>query len=81
MRAQTYVVPFTDTNSIYNVEMWDPKTLKFTIMAGASIPRNYHSISLLLPDARIFNGGAGLCGVGCACVFLMLSGSKTQVGP
>ncbi len=35
--------------------------------AGASVPRNYHSISLLLPDARIFNGGSGLCGVGCAC--------------
>jgi len=33
--AQTYVVPFTDTNSVYNVEMWDPKTMKFTIMAGA----------------------------------------------
>ena len=41
-------------------------------VAGASIPRNYHSISLLLPDARIFNGGAGLCGVGCACASLIL---------
>ncbi len=34
--AQTYVVPFSDNNSIYNVEMWDPKTLTFTVMAGAT---------------------------------------------
>jgi len=40
--AQTYLVPFTDTNSIYNVEMWDPKTMKFTIMAGA-LTRNIRS--------------------------------------
>ena len=36
-------------------------------MAGASVPRTYHSVSLLLPDARIFNGGGGLCGIGCPC--------------
>ncbi len=67
---QTYVVPFTDTYAIFVAEMWDPVTQNFTVMAGASVPRNYHSISLLLPDARIFNGGGGLCGTGCACVRL-----------
>ncbi len=36
MPAQPYVVPFTDNNSVYAVEMWDPKTLKFTVMAGAA---------------------------------------------
>ncbi len=64
---QSYAIPFTDTTPVYNAEVWDPATQAFTVLAGASIPRNYHSISLLLPDARIFNGGAGLCGVGCPC--------------
>jgi len=52
---------------VYAAEVWDPATQAFTVLAGASIPRNYHSIALLLPDARIFSGGAGLCGVGCPC--------------
>ena len=30
------------------------------VMAAAAKPRTYHSISLLLPDARVFNGGGGL---------------------
>ena len=68
--AQTYMVTFTDTNAIFVVETWDPDTLLFTTMAGASVPRNYHSIALLLPDARIFSGGGGLCGNGCQCVRL-----------
>ena len=36
------------------------------VMAPASVPRNYHSIGLLLPDARVFNGGGGLNG-NCKC--------------
>ena len=27
-----------------------------------SVPRNYHSVALLLPDARVLSGGGGLCG-------------------
>ena len=69
---QTYDVPFTDTYAIYQTEMWDPVTQLFTVMAGASEPRTYHSIALLLPDARIFNGGGGLCGTGCACVHCLV---------
>jgi galactose oxidase len=26
------------------------------------VPRNYHSVGLLLPDGRVFSGGGGLCG-------------------
>lgn len=33
--------------------------------ASAAIPRTYHSSAVLLPDARVFVGGSGLCG-GCA---------------
>ena len=31
-------------------------------MAPLSIPRNYHSTAVLLPDATVVNGGGGLCG-------------------
>jgi hypothetical protein len=34
-------------------------------MAAEAIPRTYHSVSMLLPDARVLSGGGGLCG-GCA---------------
>jgi hypothetical protein len=35
------------------------------VLAPASVPRNYHSIGLLLPDGRVFNGGGGLGGPSC----------------
>ena len=31
-------------------------------MAPEAIPRNYHSVAILLPDGRVFSGGGGLCG-------------------
>jgi galactose oxidase len=42
--------------------MWDPATGTWSQLAEMSIPRTYHSVALLLPDGRIFSGGAGLCG-------------------
>ena len=59
---QTHPIQFTDGTSVYDAEMWNPDTGNFTVMAPASVPRNYHSIGLLLPDARVFNGGGGLGG-------------------
>lgn len=59
--GQTLGHSFTDDNSVLTPEMFDPATLKFTLLAGNVIPRNYHSVALLLPDATVFNGGGGLC--------------------
>jgi galactose oxidase len=63
--GQNYAVPFSDNTSVYAAELWDPATGKFTTMASASVPRNYHSVALLMPDGRVFTGGGGLCGTGC----------------
>ena len=60
--GQHYAVGFTDQTSQLTPEMFDPATQKFTSMAPISIPRNYHSIAVLLPDATVVNGGGGLCG-------------------
>lgn len=60
--GQAYAIPFEDSTSQLTPEMYDPARDTFTAMAPNSIPRNYHSISLLMPDARVFNAGGGLCG-------------------
>ena len=62
MGGQTYAVPFSDDNSVLNAELWDPATNAFTVMAPAGVPRNYHSVGVLLPDGTVFSGGGGLCG-------------------
>lgn len=59
--GQTKGASFTDENSVLTPEMFDPATSTFTPLAGNVIPRNYHSVALLLPDATVFTGGGGLC--------------------
>ncbi|KAL9003763.1 MAG: hypothetical protein Q9188_003387 [Gyalolechia gomerana] len=60
-----YARVFSDDTSILYPELFDPDTNTFTVMAPMSIPRNYHSVAILLPDATVFAAGGGLCGVGC----------------
>ena len=62
--GESYAVPFSDDTSTLIPELWDPATNKFTTMNPMAIPRTYHSIALLLPDATVISGGGGLCG-GC----------------
>lgn len=60
--GQTYAVPFSDDTSILTPELWDPTTNLFSPLNPQAVPRNYHSIALLLPDGRVLSGGGGLCG-------------------
>ncbi len=60
--GQTYVKLFSDDRSVLMTEIWDPKTEAFTKLSAMQVPRNYHSVSLLLPDGRVMVGGGGLCG-------------------
>ena len=62
--GESYAVPFSDDTSTLIPELWDPATNEFTIMNPMAIPRTYHSIALLLPDATVISAGGGLCG-GC----------------
>ena len=62
MGGQTYANPFSDANSIYIPELFNPATNTFKQLAPAAIPRNYHSVGILLPDATVGSGGGGLCG-------------------
>ncbi|KAI0909712.1 hypothetical protein F4823DRAFT_562647 [Ustulina deusta] len=63
--GQSYAVPFTDTTPALPAELFDPKTRTWRTMASIAVPRTYHSIALLLPDATVVAGGGGLCGTGC----------------
>lgn len=60
--GQEYGIPFSDNGSQLQPELWDPVSTTFTPLAPQSIPRNYHSIALLLPDATVLSAGGGLCG-------------------
>ncbi|HWO09269.1 MAG TPA: galactose oxidase-like domain-containing protein, partial [Polyangiaceae bacterium] len=64
--GMTVAFGFSDANSVLAPEIFDPVTETFTALPAMSVPRNYHSIGLLLADGRVLSAGGGLCGGGCA---------------
>ncbi|PYK58589.1 MAG: hypothetical protein DME21_15390, partial [Verrucomicrobia bacterium] len=60
--GNTSGLKFNDTGSIFTPEIWNPATGQWRAAADASVPRNYHSLALLLPDGRILSAGGGLGG-------------------
>ena len=63
--GQSRPVPFSDNTSVLVPELWDPATETFTTLPKMKVPRNYHSVALLMPDARVVSAGGGLCGNDC----------------
>ncbi|KAH7394484.1 hypothetical protein BKA66DRAFT_456524 [Pyrenochaeta sp. MPI-SDFR-AT-0127] len=59
--GQGYAEGFTDKEPVLVPELFDPATKTFTELAPEAIPRNYHSVSILLADGTVFSGGGGLC--------------------
>lgn len=53
---------FSDAGTIYTPEIWNPTTETWRPVADISVPRNYHSLALLLTDGRVWSGGGGLSG-------------------
>lgn len=58
--------PFSDAGAQFTSELWNPNGFNFFKTAPQPIPRTYHSVALLLPDATVFTAGGGLCGEDCA---------------
>ena len=54
-------VEFVDTGSILPAEIWNPDSQVWRTVASISVPRNYHSVALLMTDGRVWSGGGGLC--------------------
>ncbi|KIW00731.1 uncharacterized protein PV09_07716 [Verruconis gallopava] len=59
--GQDFGSPFNDDSSIMYPELYTPSTNTWTTMGAMAVPRNYHSIALLMPDATVMVGGGGLC--------------------
>ena len=55
-------ITFSDEESVFHPELWNPETETFELLAPMKVPRNYHSTAILLADGRVFAGGGGLCG-------------------
>jgi YVTN family beta-propeller protein len=55
---------FSDNGAVLPVEIWDPDNTsngQWRTGASMSVPRNYHSIALLLTDGRVLSAGSGYC--------------------
>ena len=52
---------------IFEPEIWNPQTGRWSLMNPMTVDRQYHSVALLLPDGRVLSAGGGYCGV---CTFL-----------
>ncbi|MBO3097274.1 galactose oxidase-like domain-containing protein [Gelidibacter pelagius] len=57
---------FVDDVAYFSAEMYNPESNSFRTLASMQTPRTYHSAAILLKDGRVFMGGGGLCGEGCA---------------
>ncbi|MCD8534135.1 MAG: putative Ig domain-containing protein [Verrucomicrobia bacterium] len=53
---------FSDSGTVLTPELWNPDTGEWRQMSDMTVPRNYHSIALLLADGRVLAAGGGLCG-------------------
>jgi DNA-binding beta-propeller fold protein YncE/mono/diheme cytochrome c family protein len=56
-----YGFEFSDLGTVLTPEIWNPTSGQWRTVADIAVPRNYHSVALLLPDGRVWVGGGGLC--------------------
>ncbi len=52
---------FSDVGTVYEAEIWNPQTGRWSATNISKVPRNYHSIALLLTDGRVLSAGGGYC--------------------
>lgn len=57
----TFGYEFVDWGTILTPEIWNPTTQRWRLVANIAVPRNYHSVALLMTDGRVWTGGGGLC--------------------
>lgn len=57
--GNTTGLKFSDAGTVLVPEIWNPATNTWRTVAAMTVPRNYHSVGLLLPDGRVFMGGSG----------------------
>ena len=61
-----------DGVAVHKAEIYDPETNGWLLTSAATVPRNYHAVSLLLPDGRVWTAsasqdhGGSQCDVDCS---------------
>jgi Domain of unknown function (DUF4082)/Domain of unknown function (DUF1929) len=55
-------IPSCTSGEVFQPELWDPQTGKWTTMNRHAEVRAYHSVAALLPDGTVLVGGGGLPG-------------------
>ncbi len=50
---------FSDVGTVLTPEVWNPASGTWREVADMAVPRNYHSVGILLADGRVFLGGGG----------------------
>jgi hypothetical protein len=64
----TRKVPILDTRGTNEPELYDPYINKWTVLNQpgeiAAVPRNYHSVALLMPDGRVWTAGSSIDAAG-----------------
>jgi len=53
---------FDESEAVFEAEIWDPDTELWTTLSSGSVPRMYHAVAILLPDARVLVSGGGAFG-------------------
>jgi hypothetical protein len=55
---------YVDMNGgVYNAELWNPATGRWSTLAAEQVTRQYHSTALLLADGRVLSAGGGVCDI------------------
>jgi hypothetical protein len=55
----TTTAPTDGSIAVLPAELWSPTTQTWTTLASMSVQRLYHSVALLMPDARVLIAGSG----------------------
>ena len=50
----------SDTSAVLTPELYSSAGNAWSLLAPATIPRNYHSVALLMPDGRVWTAGSNL---------------------
>lgn len=60
--------PGNDDTGVREAEVYDPATNSWIVTSAATVPRNYHSVALLLPDGRVWTASASKDASGSECL-------------
>ena len=50
---------FSDTGTVLTPEIWNPRSGLWRRVGDMAVPRNYHSVALLLTDGRVIPAASG----------------------